>query len=283
MVLEDRERKAISFIRTVIKNSDQEYIYVGNSGGKDSAVVEHLMERQKEEGGFCYNSFYANTTIDPPGTIRHIRNNYPETKILQPKESFFQLVERKGLPTRMMRWCCEFLKEYGSVGKMVFEGIRSCEGNNRKGRDYIQCDTRKWQKGAQHVYPIYDWSDEDVYSYIDKYNIKLAPHYSKPNAERLGCVGCPLVRKKGKRQQEFDLYPKYYNSIKKAITKGMANNPQWKLTCATDGDGEKAMRWWIDDGISLQKYFSDYEFILINKKKGWIKRRRVNAITTELT
>lgn len=229
------------------------------------------MKRQKAEGGFCYNSFYTNTTIDPPGTIKHIRENYPETKILQPKESFLQLVERKGLPTRLMRWCCEFLKEYGSVGKMVFEGIRSAEGNNRKGRDYIQCDSRAWQKGAQHVYPIYDWSDEDVWNYIRKYKIKLAPHYDKPNCDRLGCVGCPLVRKKSKRQQEFDLYPKYYEAIKRAITKGMAKNPQWKLTCATDGDGEKAMRWWIEDGISLDKYFNQYEFKFISKKEGWIK------------
>lgn len=259
------EKKAIDFIKTVYNNSNEE-LYAGNSGGKDSAVIDKLLQLS----GIKYNSFYANTTIDPKGTIKHIRKYYPHTEILHPKESFYQLVERKGLPTRLNRYCCEFLKEYGSVGKIVFEGVRSCEGNNRKDRDYIQCDTRSWQKGAQHVYPIYDWSDEDVYSFIDKYNIKLAPHYSMPNATRLGCVGCPLVRKKGKRQQEFDLYPKYYEAIKRAITKGMAKNPQWKLTCATDGNGETAMQWWLSSK-TMNEYFEDYIFEGV-KGKGWTKK-----------
>jgi len=269
MNLKEREDKALKFIATVINNlPENEHIYVGNSGGKDSAVVEHLMLRQKKNGGGCYNSFYANTTIDPPGTIKHIRKNYPDTKILQPKESFYQLVERKGLPTRLNRYCCEFLKEYGSVGKIVFEGVRSAESRKRQNRDYIQCDTRKWQKGAQHVYPIYDWSDDDVYAYIAKYNIELAPHYSKCGAERLGCVGCPLVSKKGKREQEFKHYPKYYEAIKRAIIKGMANNPQWKLSCATDGDGELAMKWWLS-GKTMNEFFSSYSFE--KTKAGWQK------------
>lgn len=270
MNLQEREEQALKFISTVLTNlpKENEYVYVGNSGGKDSAVVEHLMLVQKKNGGACYNSFYANTTIDPPGTIKHIRDNYPHTKILHPKESFYKLVERKGLPTRLSRWCCEFLKEYGSVGKIVFEGVRSAEGRNRKGRDYIQCDTRAWQKGAQHVYPIYDWSDKDVWDYIRKYNIKVAPHYSKPEAERLGCVGCPLVRKKGKREQEFALYPKYYEAIKRAITKGMDKNPQWKLSCATDGDGELAMKWWLSSK-TMNEFFSSYSFE--KTEAGWRK------------
>ncbi len=241
------EEKAIKFIKTVANSTDKK-LYAGNSGGKDSAVVDKLLQM----AGIDYHSFYTNTTIDPPKTISHIRTNYPHTEILQPKETFYQLVERKGLPTRLNRYCCEYLKEYASVGKIVFEGVRSAESRKRKGRDYIQCDDRKWQKGSQHVYPIYDWTDEDVYSFIEKHNIKLAPHYQY--ADRLGCVGCPLVSRKGHRQKEFDLYPKYYEAIKRAITKGMSKNPQWKLTCATDGDGEYAMQWWLS-GKTMNEFF----------------------------
>ncbi len=258
----EKEKKAIAFIRSIANTTDKP-LFAGNSGGKDSAVVDKLLQM----AGIDYHSFYTNTTIDPPKTISHIRTNYPHTEILQPKETFYQLVERKGLPTRLNRYCCEYLKEYASVGKIVFEGVRSAESRKRKGRDYIQCDDRKWQKGSQHIYPIYDWTNEDVYSFIEKHSIKLAPHYQY--ADRLGCVGCPLVSRKGHRQKEFDLYPKYYEAIKRAIAKGMSNNPQWKLTCATDGNAEIAMQWWLS-GKTMNEYFP-YNFE--KTEVGWKKKR----------
>ena len=157
------------------------------------------------------------------------------------------------MPTRLNRYCCERLKEYGSVGKIVFEGVRSAESSKRSGRDYIQCDDRKWQKGSQHVYPLYDWTDEDIWNFIEEKQIKLAPAYSL-GLKRLGCVGCPLVSRKGHRQHEFELYPKYYEAIKKAIQKGMNNNPQWKLTQLSNCDSQKAMDWWLS-GKTMNEWF----------------------------
>jgi len=263
------ELQSIKFIQTVARNSTVK-LYAGNSGGKDSAVLDKLLQLS----GIDYESFYTNTTIDPPKTISHIRKYYPHTKILQPKETFYQLIERKGFPTRLNRYCCEYLKEYGSIGKNVFEGVRSEESTKRRGRDYIQCDNRKWQKGAKHIYPIYDWKEEAVYKFIDKYNIVLAPHYSQPNTSRLGCVGCPLVSRKGHRESEFALYPKYYIAIEKAIKKGMAKNPQWKLTLATDNNSDIAMKWWLS-GKTMNEYFPDCHFEKISRKEGWIKTKKL--------
>lgn len=256
------EESAISFIRTVRANTT-EILYAGNSGGKDSAVLDYLLQKS----GIEYISIYNNTTIDPTGTIRHIRENYPHTKIMHPKESFYKLVERKGLPTRLRRYCCEHLKEYSSIGKMIFEGVRSAESTGRHNRDYIQCDTRKSQKGAKHIYPIYDWTDTDVWNFIKEKNIKLAPVYAN-GFNRLGCVGCPLVSRKGVREKEFAAYPKFYEQIKKSITKGMANNPQWKLTLATEGNGETAMKWWLT-GKTINEYFNSYSFE--KTAEGWQK------------
>ena len=168
--MKTKEQIAIKFIKAVANSTNQE-LFAGNSGGKDSAVLDYLLQKS----GVKYTSIYANTTIDPIGTIKHVRDNYPHTIITQPKESFYELVERKGFPTRLNRYCCELLKEYVSVGKIMFEGVRSCESKSRQGRDYIQCDSRKWQKGSQHVYPIYDWSDDDVWNFIKEKDIKLAP------------------------------------------------------------------------------------------------------------
>lgn len=257
----NKETQVINFIKAIGRSTSD--LFAGNSGGKDSAVLDFLLQKS----GIKYNSYYTNTTIDPPKTISHVRTNYPHTAILQPKETFYELVKRKGLPTRLNRYCCEFLKEYGSVGKNVFEGVRSSESRNRKGRDYIQCDNRKWQMGSKHIYPLYDWVDDDIYEFIYKYGIKLAPHYST-GACRLGCVGCPLVSRRGARQAEFDLYPKYYSAIKNAIVKGMDNNPQWKLSIASDHDGNRAMEWWLS-GKTMDEYFT--EFLFEKKNNIWIK------------
>jgi len=245
------EERTIKFIQSVSDAFFGMKIYAGNSGGKDSAVLDHLLQRS----GIKYESFYTNTTIDPPGTIRHIRENYPHTKILQPKLSFYELVEKKAFPTRINRYCCYYLKEYAGAGKAVFEGIRSCESSKRKGRDYIECDTRKLMKGGKHIYPLYDWTDEDIWNYIKKYDIKLAPAYSL-GLNRLGCVGCPQVTKKGQRQLEFSLYPKIYEAIKKSIGKGMLKNPQWKLTKYSNCDPQIAMDWWLS-GKTMNEYFKN--------------------------
>lgn len=263
------ETRAISFIKTIANTSDKK-LYSGNSGGKDSAIVDWLLQKAEIE----YLSYHTNTTLDPPGTINHLKKNYPHTVILKPKETFYQLIRRKGLPTRLQRWCCEELKEYGSVGKMVFEGVRSAESKNRKNRDYIQCDNRKWQKGAKHIYPIYDWTDKDVSDFIKAKKIKIAPHYEKANKvglNRLGCTGCPLVATHI-RKKEFKLYPKVLKNITNAIKQGMTNNPQWKLSLATNGSEDLAIQWWLS-GKTMDEFFTDFKFTG-SPQKGWKKEIR---------
>jgi|GEM_PF-649999 len=258
------EEKALRFIRA-IRSATEENLYAGNSGGKDSAVVDFLLKKS----GINYYSYHTNTTLDPPGTIQHLKMNYPHTEILQPNETFYQLIRRKGLPTRLNRYCCEYLKEYASVARMVFEGVRSAESKNRKGRDYVQCDSRKWQQGAQHVYLIYDWTDLDVWNYIKFRNIIISPHYEeakKVGLTRLGCVGCPLVKLKT-RKKEFILYPKILVNITKAINEGMKANPQWKLSVVTKGNAELAIQWWLS-GKTMNEFFDDV-VIVGNKKNGY--------------
>lgn len=112
--MERHIKRSIDLIQKLEKDS----IYnLGFSGGKDSIVLLDLTKKS----GVKFEAVYSNTTIDPPGTIPFIRNNYPEVKIVNPKESFFQLVARKGLPSRRRRWCCETLKENYGIGKRNLE------------------------------------------------------------------------------------------------------------------------------------------------------------------
>jgi phosphoadenosine phosphosulfate reductase len=255
VTLERKVEQSLRLIRSVckMKGDFRDRLIGGMSGGKDSAVVYDLVMQVDNSVPF----YYANTTIDPPGTMKFIREYYPNVEILQPKKGYFTLVREKGLPTRQARYCCELLKEYVGVGKNMFEGIRSEESRNREGRDYIQCDSRTAYKGGQHIYPIYDWTERDVWEYIDKRGIKTNPNYKRNGGcmERIGCVGCPLGGRY-QRALEFQHFPKYLEANRLAIKHGMENNPQWKLTQLSGGDADAVMKWWLNGRKSMEEWFS---------------------------
>jgi len=243
MNLKEKIKESLEFL----KKLEYTDIYLAFSGGKDSVVIYKLAELS----GIDFKPFYNNTTIDPIGTVPFIKKNFPKVKINNPKESFYKLIERKGFPTRLNRYCCEYLKEYGSVGKVVIEGVRADESNKRAKRKRIHYDDRKSQKGSIHIYPILNWTEKDVWEFIAKNNLQVAPAY-KNGFKRLGCTGCPLISTE-KRVKEFKLEPKKYYVIKKAIEKGMKANPQWKLSKLTNGNSQLAMDWWLS-GKTMNEY-----------------------------
>lgn len=123
--MDKKEQQAIDFLRSMERD---DLLSLGFSGGKDSVVILDLAER----AGIKYNAIYANTTVDPPGTISFIKRHYPQVRIIHPEKSFFQLVEEKGLPSRLRRFCCERLKERYGIGKRSIEGMRAVETVFRK-------------------------------------------------------------------------------------------------------------------------------------------------------
>lgn len=182
------------------------------SGGKDSDVILRLAQM----AGIKYRAIYKNTTIDPPGTIKHCKENGVE--IINPDKSFLQLIEKKGVPSRWSRWCCSYLKEYKILDKQIV-GIRRDESRKRAARYKEPTQCRNYGKG-QHVeqfMPILEWTIDDVAEFITAENITLAPHYYREDgsidySRRLGCIGCPLQSKK-KRIAEFKRYPKLLRQI----------------------------------------------------------------------
>lgn len=84
----DKIQQSIDFLQRL--ETDEPFC-LGFSGGKDSVVILDLAER----AGVRFTATYANTTVDPPGTISFIKNNYPQVVIRHPEKSFFQLVSEK--------------------------------------------------------------------------------------------------------------------------------------------------------------------------------------------
>lgn len=103
---EDKVTTAIKRLKTF---EPPEGYYVAFSGGKDSQVIYHLCKEAKVK----FDAHYNITGIDPPELVYFIRENYPDVQRHQHEKSMFQLMEEKGIPTRIKRFCCAELKERG--------------------------------------------------------------------------------------------------------------------------------------------------------------------------
>lgn len=176
------------------------------SGGKDSDVILELAKMS----GIKYRAIYKCTTIDPPGTIKHAIDNGAE--IVRPEETFFQLIRRKGLPSRLVRFCCQILKEYKILDYAVV-GIRSSESKKREElyKEPEQCRVYANKDKVRQYLPILDWTDDDVTEFIGERGIKCHPLYYDENGnfdvkQRLGCMCCPLAWRKH-RIEEFKKHP----------------------------------------------------------------------------
>lgn len=217
--------KAIKLLRSTCRDREVELSY---SGGKDSDVILELAKM----AGINYRAIYKNTTIDPPGTIRHVRENNVE--IVRPKETFLQLIERKGFPTRRARFCCQVLKEY-KIMDIAIHGIRRSESHKRAKlyKEPIMCRNYKNSK-VNHVdviLPILDWTDNDVIEFIEERGIKLHPLYynTEGNVDvkrRLGCMGCPLSKDRGLK--DFKKYPNLVKAWLRAGEKWWKEHPNIK-------------------------------------------------------
>ena len=151
----DKVQKAIRKLRFL---QPPEGYYVAFSGGKDSMVILDLVKR----AGVKYDAHHNLTTVEPPELIYFIRDNYPEVITEHPKETMWQLIERNMVPpTRLMRYCCQELKEHGGEGRVVITGIRHQESTQRSHRMEQEACTHRNGKSFLHI--IIDWSEDDVW------------------------------------------------------------------------------------------------------------------------
>lgn len=252
--------------------------YLCFSGGKDSQAIYHLAI----EAGVKFDAHYNITGIDPPELIYFMREFYPSVIKDKYEKSFFQLVEEKGLPTRLKRFCCSTLKEHGGEGRLCVTGVRWDESNQRKSRRPFEIVTsnkddkklfndndedRKlfencMQKGKKVINPIIDWTDSDVWEYLNSRKIKHCKLYDQ-GYKRIGCIGCPISTH---RVQELERYPKFRDNYFKAIEKFL---PKYLERCKKKNrepfrnTASEWMNWWlelefIDKNIDGQiNYFDD--------------------------
>lgn len=205
--LQKKVNQAIRLIQAAARMAEQhgQPLEICYSGGKDSDVILELAKMS----GVSFLAIYKNTTIDPPGTIKHVREN--NVLVMQPKMTFRQLLAKKGLPGRNRRFCCEILKEYKIMDYAVI-GVRREESKTRaQYEEPTVCMEYKKKESAELYMPLLNFTVKDIETFIMERGIRCHPLYydEKGNfhvERRLGCVGCPLAYRKH-RIEEFKQFP----------------------------------------------------------------------------
>ena len=274
----DKVQTAIDRLRA-FEPKDRPY-WLAFSGGKDSCVILELAKMS----GVKFEAHYSVTSVDPPELVRFIKKQHPEVSFDVPHDrngkaiSMWTLLKSRATPpTRMIRYCCEKLKESNGQGTVTITGVRWAESKGRKENQglitfmgkkasndpvlqsqakaaragvVMNDDNDESRRTVEMCYrthktlinPIIDWTDEDVWEFIHKYNVPYCELYDK-GKKRLGCIGCPLnpVTQKA----ELDEYPKYKEQYircfevmyKNRIERGFIRS-DWK-------SGQDIFNWWI--------------------------------------
>lgn len=279
----DKEQTALERLRVAAQMSEQFYhapLIVTTSGGKDSSVCVALAQR----AGINFEVQHNHTTADAPETARFVRAEFKRLEALGIKctinyptykgkpTSMWALIPQKLMPpTRLVRYCCDVLKEQGGANRMITTGVRWAESVSRKkGRgvyeatakdrakrvilandndDRRQLFERCMQKRKSVCNPIIDWTTEDVWGYIEDEKIPTNPLY-ECGFKRVGCIGCPIAGKS--RYAEFARYPKYKKLYINAFDRMLDERKRRGKMDGSWSSGTTGLdiyHWWMEDGV----------------------------------
>lgn len=207
-------------IDRIKKHQPKDGYYLAFSGGKDSIVCYDLLEKS----GVSFEAHHAVTTIDPKEVGVFIREYYPDVIRHHPlyigkPTNFYELVSKKGLPNRHVRWCCGYLKETGGKGRTVVTGVRRAESNKRSKRPIYYTF-----KNKTFLNPIVDWKDNDVWDYIHSNELPYPSLYDQGH-DRIGCILCPL-KCVHKRIRDYYEYPAHVRALERAIGIYLSTRPE---------------------------------------------------------
>lgn len=220
--------------------------YVAFSGGKDSSVILELAKMS----GVKFDAHYTLTSVDPPELVQFIKREHPEVDIEIPRYpdnykneklrgkqiTMWNLIPEKRMPpTRIVRYCCKELKESRGEGRFTVTGVRWQESSKRASRGGLELAKRKshhmenydpdnpdqemihqcMKYARRHLNPIIDWTTDEVWEFIHKYNVPYCCLYDQ-GYKRLGCIGCPMGTV-DMREKEFERYPKFKQAYVRAF------------------------------------------------------------------
>lgn len=280
--MSDKVDIAVKRLREAAEMSQALYdkpLLVTYSGGKDSDTVLRLAQIAK----IPFEVQHSHTTADAPETVYHVRDKFREIELAgikceidyhtQPdgtRTTMWNLIPRKLIPpTRLVRYCCDELKEGGGKDRMITTGVRWDESTARKSRGALEIISKRRKKsiflnndndedrrlfetctmkGKRVSNPIIDWETNDVMDFLTGEKVKLCSLYSE-GWKRVGCIGCPMAGKH--RYAEFARYPTYKKAYIRAFDKMMEMRRLRGMPRGVEMDetGVDVFHWWMEDGI----------------------------------
>lgn len=290
--MNDLEQMAIERLKAASDMSLMAYqqpLVICISGGKDSGVITELAVRSGIPCEFQHN----HTTADAPETVRFVRSEFKRLEgkgykctVNMPvykgqRTSMWGLIPQVGLPpTRGMRYCCSILKETGAKGRFIATGVRWAESASRKNNRgiYEKMGATKDKKiilandndekrmlfencrlkAKRVVNPIVDWTDEDVYGFLEDAKCPMNPLYAEGRC-RVGCIGCPLAGKK-QREADFVRWPKYKNLYMLAFRDMLTERKRRGKETTTWATAEDVFNRWMEyDVLPGQTSMEDFQ------------------------
>lgn len=204
----------------------------------------------------------------------------PHDKDGNPITMWNLIPKRRFPPTRVARYCCEALKESNGKYRVTLTGVRKAESVNRaknqgmvtitgkskavkkiveeSGANFTQTirggvvlnfdnDTSRnvvdmcYRTTKTLVNPIIDWSEEDVWNYLNEKGIRHCCLYDE-GFTRIGCIGCPM---NPKAAQELEKRPKYKAMYLRAFERMLADGKKAGIDYKAWETGEDVMKWWL--------------------------------------
>lgn len=274
----EKERIAIERLKAFEPETEPYYLCYSGGKDSDVIRILASLADVKHEIHHNLTSVDAPETVRYVKSIPNVIIDVPHYKNGN-RISMWSLIVKKGIPpTRIMRYCCSELKEQGGKYRMKITGVRSAESVKRAknagiikiigkpktvqkmaedfGADYLitdagglvmNMDNDKNRRLVEHCYrttstminPIYDWTDSDVWEFLNHYGCKSNPLY-QCGRKRIGCVGCPFQTQKG-MIRDFDLYPKYKNLYIRAFDIMLLSHPEKEYSWKS---GQEVFDWW---------------------------------------
>ncbi len=148
--------------------SRQWRMYICHSGGKDSCVITDLVDR-----------------AIPVRLIPIIHNPKNETHAAT-VQFLYELSKKREVrmvPFDKMEYYVQTLFEVQVDGSRKGEAGRTERSNlvifngREVSREQMQAYTDKGKFGIATVFPIYDWTDEEVWQYIREYKVQVSDEY----------------------------------------------------------------------------------------------------------
>lgn len=188
--------------------------------------------------------------------------------------TMWSLIPQKQMPpTRIVRYCCKVLKETGGKGRAIATGVRRSESTARRNRTFANNFSRARPgaldfedaaslfedadkaiehddnfirscriKGKTSFQPILEWTDDDVWQYLDERGVETNPLYDE-GFKRVGCIGCPFASP-AERQREFQRWPKYREAYLRTFGKMLDHRRECGLPTEWQTP-EEVFEWWM--------------------------------------